>query len=895
MSTITINGCPAPLPDDPDALLVDVIRDQLKLTGTKLVCGSGVCGACTVLLDGEPVVSCLVPAKAAAGKTLTTIEGIGGTKLHPVQKAFMAHDALQCGFCTPGFVVEAVAFHDRWRAARGTAVPSREEIAAGLSGHLCRCGAYEGIYRAVAEACAGRFDGNDPVAPRLEARDKVTGLARYTVDIRHDGQLEGVILRSSVAHAKITGLDLAPARGIAGVAAAISLLADDGMVRFVGAPIAAVAAKDRRTALEALAAIKFDSEILPAVIGLDAARREDAPVVFDKANRKRAGNVSEGAGAPAPWKGNVRGPSAPFAQKGKRAKGWIAEARVANNPLLVEGTFRVSTQQHACLEPHAAVARFDGDQLTVHISTQAVHEVMKKIAKRYKLAHDKVRVIADHVGGGFGSKGSLGLETIAAIELARAAKAPVRVAFDREEELSVTGYRPAAELQISLLPSAQGSLKALSINAHADTGVSTNSLIAGLARLIYPAEAKDLVDFDVLSNLPPGAPFRGPGGPPMAFALEQAVDEAALRMKVDPIALRKRWDPDPNRQRLYDWAAGLDVWKKRAPAASQSDRYCRGVGVASGYWLYLWQTGSAVELAIKGGRIIASCAVQDIGTGTRSVIASTVAKAFELEPQEIDVRIGHSNLPEGPGSGGSRVTASVVPATLLAIEKLKAEIARTAARPPMAGSNAPWRELIAASPDLKVSAERPKDGTPAAGLRSPLREVGFMGLVFSFMLRTLNHMVIGAGVPSSVQVIEIEVDTWLGHVRVLNAYTGLAIGKLAAPALARSQAAGALIQGIGYALYEARETDPTTGHVLSSGMEDYRIPGIADMPRLEVHFDEAGFDHVPGGSVGIGEVATVPTSPAIANAIRDAIGIRLTEIPFRPDRLVAALKARDAA
>jgi xanthine dehydrogenase YagR molybdenum-binding subunit len=807
----------------------------------------------------------------------------------------MAHDALQCGFCTPGFVVEAVAFHDRWRAARGTAVPSREEIAAGLSGHLCRCGAYEGIYRAVAEACAGRFDGNDPVAPRLEARDKVTGLARYTVDIRHDGQLEGVILRSSVAHAKITGLDLAPARGIAGVAAAISLLADDGMVRFVGAPIAAVAAKDRRTALEALAAIKFDSEILPAVIGLDAARREDAPVVFDKANRKRAGNVSEGAGAPAPWKGNVRGPSAPFAQKGKRAKGWIAEARVAHNPLLVEGTFRVSTQQHACLEPHAAVARFDGDQLTVHISTQAVHEVMKKIAKRYKLAHDKVRVIADHVGGGFGSKGSLGLETIAAIELARAAKAPVRVAFDREEELSVTGYRPAAELQISLLPSAQGSLKALSINAHADTGVSTNSLIAGLARLIYPAEAKDLVDFDVLSNLPPGAPFRGPGGPPMAFALEQAVDEAALRMKVDPIALRKRWDPDPNRQRLYDWAAGLDVWKKRAPAASQSDRYRRGVGVASGYWLYLWQTGSSVELAIKGGRIIASCAVQDIGTGTRSVIASTVAKAFELEPHEIDVRIGHSNLPEGPGSGGSRVTASVVPPTLLAIEKLKAEIARTAARPPMAGSNAPWRELIAASPDLKVSAERPKDGTPAAGLRSPLREVGFMGLVFSFMLRTFNHMVVGAGVPSSVQVIEIEVDTWLGHVRVLNAYTGLAIGKLAAPALARSQAAGALIQGIGYALYEARETDPTTGHVLSSGMEDYRIPGIADMPRLEVHFDEAGFDHVPGGSVGIGEVATVPTSPAIANAIRDAIGIRLTEIPFRPDRLVAALKARDAA
>ena len=141
MSTMTINGEQKPLPDDADALLADVIRDRLNLTGTKLVCGSGVCGACTVLLDGVPVASCLLPAKAASGKAVTTVEGIGGDRLHPIQKAFMANDALQCGFCTPGFIVEAVAFHDRWRADKGTAMPSREEIAAALSGHLCRCGA----------------------------------------------------------------------------------------------------------------------------------------------------------------------------------------------------------------------------------------------------------------------------------------------------------------------------------------------------------------------------------------------------------------------------------------------------------------------------------------------------------------------------------------------------------------------------------------------------------------------------------------------------------------------------------------------------------------------------------------------------------------------------------
>ena len=197
MSSATINGRTEILPADADALLVDVLRDQLHLTGTKLVCGAGVCGACTVLLDGVPVVSCLLPAKAAAGKSITTVEGIGAPGLHPVQKAFMALDALQCGFCTPGFIVEATAFHDLWRAAHGPATPSRDVIGAALSGHLCRCSAYDNIFRAVSEACAGRYDGDAVASPRVEARDKVTGAAKYTVDIRHDGQLEGLVLRSS--------------------------------------------------------------------------------------------------------------------------------------------------------------------------------------------------------------------------------------------------------------------------------------------------------------------------------------------------------------------------------------------------------------------------------------------------------------------------------------------------------------------------------------------------------------------------------------------------------------------------------------------------------------------------------------------------------------------------
>ncbi len=382
----------------------------------------------------------------------------------------------------------------------------------------------------------------------------------------------------------------------------------------------------------------------------------------------------------------------------------------------------------------------------------------------------------------------------------------------------------------------------------------------------------------------------------MAFALEQAVDEAALKMKVDPIALRKRWDTNPNRRRLYDWAAKLDVWKNRKSAAAQTGRYRRGVGVASGYWLYIWQPGSSIEVAVKGGRLIASTSTQDIGQGVRTVIANTVAEAFGIEPHEVEVRIGDSRLPEGPGAGGSRVTASVIPPTLIAVQKLKAAIERSARRAPAPGSNAPWRELLAASPDLAASGVRPEDSKPTSPeVRSPLRDAGFIGIIFGWMMRRFSNLAIGAGVPSSVQVVEVEVDTWLGHVRVLNVHTGIAVGRIAAPALARSQATGSVIQGIGYALYEARETDARSGHVLTSNLEDYRIPGIADTPEIDVHFDEAGFEHVMGGSAGIGEVATVPTSPAIANAIRDAIGIRPTEMPITPARIIAALNARSAA
>jgi len=878
--------------DDPDLVLIDVLRRDAGLTGTKLVCGAGVCGACTVIVDGRTVASCLLPASAAAGRSVITVEGLAGAELHPVQKAFIAHDAMQCGFCTPGFVVEAASFYHAWRGARPGETPGRDEIAAALSGHLCRCGAYGNICDAVADACAGGFEGPMAAGPRLEAADKVTGRAKYTVDIAHDGQLEGVILRSPHAHAKLTALDLTPALDVPGVKAAIPMAGVGDTLRFFGQEIAAVAAVDLASAKRGLAAIVAGYAPLPAVIGLDAARAPGAPTVYP-GWRKRAANSGEAPIFPAPWKHNQRGPSGAFSLNGGQAKTPIAQALERGDPLLIAGTFRTEAQSHTAFEPHAATARWDGDRLTVHLSTQSVTHMAKAIAKRFGVGADKVRVIAEHVGGGFGAKLSMTGETVAAVELARAAGAPVRVAFDRHEEMSVTGYRPGAELQVALLAAKDGALQAMSVKAYADAGVAVNSAIAGFGRMMYDAPAKELVDYDVVSHLPPGAPFRGPGGPLLSFALEQAVDEAAAKLRMDPIALRQKWDGNLDRQRLYGWMTAQPIWRDRAVTAVRSGRFRRGIGIAAANWLYWWEHGVEVELAVRGGKLTVSTSVQDMGTGIRSVLARTAAEAFGLEQAEIGVVIGDSALAPGPVSGGSRTTATLVPALLAAADKLKAQLRETMRG--QIGDNAPWREIIAASDDIVLRATRPPDATSAVhrGL-SPLQEGGFIGKTFDWVLRRFMHLNTGQGSSGAVYAAEVEVDTLLGHCRVTRYAAGLAVGRVQHPVLARNQVAGSIVQGIGYALYENRQLDQATGAVLTTGLEDYRIPGMADIPEIDIHFDEAGFEHVAGGSIGLGEIATLPVAASIANAVHDATGVRMREIPIRPDRLINALRRGNA-
>jgi xanthine dehydrogenase YagR molybdenum-binding subunit len=882
-----VNGMSVRFQAGPDKTALDVVRERLALTGSKLGCGHGACGACTVQLDGTPVASCLLPATALEGREVTTVEGIAnGTSLHAVQRAFMAEDALQCGYCTPGFIVEAAAFVDRWRAEHGTKTPDRVAVADALSGHLCRCGAYDQIHRAVQAACAGSYDDSTE-CPRYDAEEKVTGRAQYTVDVKVPGMLYAKVLHSPVASAKIRKLDVTKALALPGVRGMVELVGEGGRVRFAGQEIVALAAVDEATARKAVAAVDVDYELLPAVLDMEAARKPSAPLVYpSRRERKHPYNSSEGPLVPGAWNGNVRGPLAVFSKQPNRAQRNIDAARGGTGTHF-EGTFSTAVQCHTTLEPHAALAHWEGDdKLTVHLSTQAVSHLKRDIAERWGLRRDDVRVIANYVGAGFGAKATLTIDTVIPVELARVCKAPVRYVLERREEIMLPGHRPATELEIAAATDPSGMITGIVLTTHSNSGAAVGHVVQPMVRIIYPDVPKKLADYDVTLNGPPGKPFRGPGGPQAFWALEQAIDALAHQRGEDPLELRHRVDPNPARQPLYAWAQGLDAWKNRPPPQADRGRYRRGIGVACAAWFAFAEPHSRLELTSGPTGVRARTGAQDMGNGTRTIIADTIAAQLGLKRSEIEVQVGDSDYVWGPMSGGSRTTSSLVPATVHACQQLREELTDAAEghyglRNPVTSPagietidrTIPWRDVMKIAPAISVVGRRKRD----------------RGGFFLFPIAGLG---IERYISASIQIIEVEVDTRLGRVRVPRAWGGFGIGNIVSPTLARSQATGGIIQAISYALYEERRLDPTAGFLLTSGLEDYRILGVGDAPdEIDIYFQERGYEKVRERSVGLGEIVTLAPPAAIANAIFNATGWRPKDLPIRPDRVLQGVRS----
>jgi xanthine dehydrogenase YagR molybdenum-binding subunit len=881
----TVNGRSVDVPVHAEDTAIDVLRGPLGLTGTKLSCGAGTCGACTILADKVPVCSCLLPAADLESRQITTIETFAAGD-HPIQRAFMAEDALQCGYCTPGFVIQGIAFFDAWRAVNGRLEPSAEAIADACAGHLCRCGAYQNIKRAIARACAGDYDAAPSKAPpRHDAQAKVTGAAVYTVDVCLPGQLEGRILRAPLAHADITTLDLSGAATLEGVAAVVSLTGGATRVRYVGQEIAAVAATDRHIAAQAIARITVAFDEHPAAIGLEAASKPDAPHVYASIFEHKV-SQSELPLVPTLWHGNVRGPSFLMSHEVMRAESALGEAERSARPGFVKTCCRSSSQSHTPLEPHACVAHWTSDdEVEVYVSTQACSDLAIDIADRWRLPRENVRVRCEFVGGAFGAKADLTMETIAAIELSRAAQRPVRVALSNDEELVVGGYRPAVDMDLSIDVTASGVIDTISMTTHTDGGVAIGSAVAAVARFAYPDVPKWLSDYDVVSHAPPARPFRGPGGPAAFWALEQAVDAAARGQELDPVSVRRTNDSDPRTTSLLDWVETIPAWRDRH-TRSTDGRMLRGIGLAMGAWASFVHSDTHVSVSAGRTGLVVSCACQDIGTGSRTVLARTVADVFGVPPEAVDVRVGDSRLPRAATSSGSRTTVSVAPAADAAARELRDRLGVAAAirlglsRPTIGDAGlqdgdrlVPWSEILEDAETVEVTLPRPRD---PGGYVLPMALDGFL---------------LGRARPVSAHVCEVEVDGRTGRIRVPRLWTGLAVGRVRVTALARSQAIGGAVQGVSYALYEERRLDPMTGRTLTQSLDDHRLCGLADAPEVEVHFVPGDFDSIAGGGVGLGELSTLAVAASVGNAVFDATGWRPTDLPLRIERVQGALRA----
>lgn len=902
-ATLLINGEEKRVRVEPRATLASVLRDDLGLTGTKIGCDRGACGACTVMLGGQPVPACSTFALDAVGVPVTTIEGLAkGDQLAPIQAAFVAHDALQCGFCTPGMVMSCHAL------LLSNPHPDAAAVRQAVAGNTCRCGTYPKVFEAalaaasgaaaaapgpaapkgpsatVAEATGKRtfqvgiagalaakervvaagepqpWDGSAKLAvvgtgvPRLEGAEKVTGRARYAFDVRLPGMLYAAVVRSPHPHAEIEAVDTAAAEAMPGVKAAYVLERILGpatlkvkppvpakypRVRFAGQPIAAVAALTQAQADDAARAVLVRYKLLRHVSDIDAAREKDAPLVFEGMVEQAATAGGGGAAKDVPQAGNVRGPVV-------SERGGDVEEALKGSAATVAETYRTEVQTHSPIEPHGVVADWGEEGVTIHASTQGLHSVQDEIAALFDLPKSKVHVKSDFTGGGFGAKFGAGNYGVVALHLSRAAKRPVRLFFDRRMEHLAAGNRPSSVQHLRLGAAKDGELLALDLEAFGSAGCAAGAGCAGPAKNLYPAKVVRTRESDVFLHTGPAAAFRAPGHPQGAFALESALDELANKLKLDPVALRDRNDAHPARREERRLGAAKFGWAALR-ARKDSGKVRRGVGFAQGLWYNFDGPLSSAEVIVHDdGSVECRSAVADIGGGIRTAIAQVVAEVFGLRPAEVKVRVGDTEFPQGPPSGGSMTTQLLTPAVRLAAERAKAQ----------------WTK----GKTVRGFAERAKDyGEWNDGDR-------FTATI------------------GGAQFVEVEVDTETGIVRVLRVVAAHDCGRPVNRLAIESQINGGIIQGVSFALHEQRVMDHATGRMLNSDLEHYRIAGSQDVPRIEPILVEHFLGRSNTDVSGIGEPATVPTSAAIANAVAHALGVRLRSLPITPARVLAALK-----
>ena len=966
MITLTINSEQRAVAIERSDTLLDVLRRE-GYYSVKFGCGTGDCGSCTVLLDGEPVHSCQTRAVHVDGAEVTTVEALapdGG--LHPIQEAFIETGAIQCGYCTPAQILVAKALLDR------NPDPTDAEIQEALSGVLCRCTGYVKIVDAVKRAAAvlrgeevepfvplheildpdrspeellGDYyrvsESGEPLPPLVltppdmpslsvvgQPEDKVDGLPLakgrpvFTDDVKMDDMLYGALLTSPHAHARINRIDVEEARALPGVHAVLTYkdiprvkyasggqsypqplpydqVSLDNKVRHVGDRVAVVAAESPRLARKALGLIDVEYELLPPVLDMEAAMEDGAPVIHDEEDTEGIYDAEH----------NIV---------------HHIDVEVGDEDIwdeadyVFEREYRTTQQQQAHIEPHVCITYWDPEgRLVVRTSTQVPFHVRRMLAPLIDMPIHQIRVIKPRIGGGFGNKQEMILEDLCAhltIETGR----PVRMEYTRREEFTSSRSRHPQIIRLKMGVTDQQEVVATDLHITGDTGAYgthglTVQMVAGQKGLtLYNTPYSRFICDVVYTNKPTPGAFRGYGAMQCFFGIETMMSEIAEQMGWDVTEFkRKNWIEEGDEllvakalgegregfeQTIH--SSGLEEcvrigkeavgWaEKRGKLNSvPDDSVRRGIGMAvmaHGSGVAGLDMAAATIKLNDDGSFNLLIGATDLGTGSDTILAQMAAEVLGVTLDEIIVYSSDTDFtPFDKGAYASSTTyisgGAVRKAALDVAEQIKSHA----------------RQMLGLEDGVELTLRDASVLMPD-GRSLPLSDVALSSLHQQDqhqIAATASHMSYDSPPPFGAQFVELVVDTETGEVNVDRVLMVVDAGRVINPITATGQVEGGIAQGLGFAHCEEMVYDED-GRMVNARLGDYHIYKCNEIPRIETIFVETDEPTGPFGAKSVGEIPIDGIAPAMADAIYDATGVWIRQLPFTPENVWRALRAQE--